>query len=230
MRGKDSAPPLRRVGQFYVFTIRGGKFAVAQRADRGVRPYRTLCVFALTRAILQLRAAGSMWVSTPTNVLRLRVGASVFVGACCCADRVVRPYGCIPFRIGACGFAILCRREGQAHPLRYDETRSAPRNRKNGKEKPHCFCSAVSVLALPIFPVSHPTSIFGGNELNFCVRYGNRWTLIPISTNYSICCALKTGHHETAFLRDTSEPAYYCRSSPRLISISQLNTLLCLHP
>ena len=97
-------------------------------------------------------------------------------------------------------------------------------------ENPRCFRSAGFVLALPIFPVSHPTSIFGENELNFCVRYGNRWTLIPISTNYSICCALKTGHHETAFLRDTSEPAYYCRSSPRLISISQLNTLLCLHP
>ena len=136
----------------------------------------------------------------------------------------------VRFRPDACNFAIACRREGQAHPLRYGETRSAPRNRKNGKEKPRCVCSAVSVLALPIFPVSHPTSIFGGNELNFCVRYGNRWTLIPISTNYSICCALKTGHHETAFLRDTSEPAYYCRSSPRLISISQLNTLLCLHP
>ena len=28
------------------FTIRRGKFAVAPRADRGVRPYRTLCVVA----------------------------------------------------------------------------------------------------------------------------------------------------------------------------------------
>ena len=40
------------------------------------------------------------------------------------------------------------------------------------------------VSALPIFPVSHPTSIFGGSELNFCVRDGNRWTLAPISTDY----------------------------------------------
>ena len=40
------------------------------------------------------------------------------------------------------------------------------------------------MLALPIFPASHPTSIFGTCELNFCVRYGNRWTLTPISTNY----------------------------------------------
>ena len=30
-------------------------------------------------------------------------------------------------------------------------------------------------------------SIFGTNELNFCVRYGNRWTLIVINTNYSVC-------------------------------------------
>ena len=41
------------------------------------------------------------------------------------------------------------------------------------------------MLALPIFPVSHPTSIFGACELNFCVRYGNRWTLSVINTNYS---------------------------------------------
>ena len=40
------------------------------------------------------------------------------------------------------------------------------------------------VLALPIFPCSHPQSIVGANELNFCVRDGNRWTLIAINTNY----------------------------------------------
>ena len=42
------------------------------------------------------------------------------------------------------------------------------------------------MLALPIFPGSHPPSIVGVHELNFCVRDGNRWTLVPISTNY-IC-------------------------------------------
>ena len=40
------------------------------------------------------------------------------------------------------------------------------------------------MLALPIFPASHPASIVGESELNFCVRYGNRWTLTPINTNY----------------------------------------------
>ena len=43
-----------------------------------------------------------------------------------------------------------------------------------------------SVFALPIFPGSHPPSIVGVHELNFCVRDGNRWTLITINTNYSI--------------------------------------------
>ena len=42
------------------------------------------------------------------------------------------------------------------------------------------------MLALPIFPASHPASIFGGHELNFCVRDGNRWTLMPINTNYEL--------------------------------------------
>ena len=41
-----------------------------------------------------------------------------------------------------------------------------------------------SVFALPIFPASHPASIVGVHELNFCVRYGNRWTLMTINTNY----------------------------------------------
>ena len=40
--------------------------------------------------------------------------------------------------------------------------------------------------ALPIFPGSLPPSIVGANELNFCVRYGNRWILIAINTVYTI--------------------------------------------
>ena len=39
------------------------------------------------------------------------------------------------------------------------------------------------MLARPIFPCSHPQSIVGTNELNFCVRNGNRWTLVVIITN-----------------------------------------------
>ena len=54
------------------------------------------------------------------------------------------------------------------------------------------------MLALPIFPVSHPTSIFGACELNFCVRYGNRWTLTPISTNYIYVNGLSVGNSFTS--------------------------------
>ena len=43
---------------------------------------------------------------------------------------------------------------------------------------------AFQMLALPIFPCSHPQSIVGEGELNFCVRDGNRWTLTPINTNF----------------------------------------------
>ena len=36
----------------------------------------------------------------------------------------------------------------------------------------------------PIFPDSHPSSIVGTVQLNFCVRNGNRWTLTVKNTNY----------------------------------------------
>ena len=40
------------------------------------------------------------------------------------------------------------------------------------------------MFALPIFTASHPATIVGVHVLNFCVRDGNRWTLIAINTNY----------------------------------------------
>ena len=51
------------------------------------------------------------------------------------------------------------------------------------KENPRPFGQGF-VFALPIFPSSHPLSIVGVCELNFCVRDGNRWTLTAINTNY----------------------------------------------
>ncbi len=39
------------------------------------------------------------------------------------------------------------------------------------------------MLALPIFTARHQATIVGANELNFCVRDGNRWTLAAINTN-----------------------------------------------
>ena len=35
-----------------------------------------------------------------------------------------------------------------------------------------------------MFPGRFQPSIFGANELNFCVRDGNRWDLIAINTDY----------------------------------------------
>ena len=55
------------------------------------------------------------------------------------------------------------------------------------QQKPPRESEAVFLmLALPIFPASHPASIVGADELNFCVRDGNRWTLVAINTNYLI--------------------------------------------
>ena len=53
----------------------------------------------------------------------------------------------------------------------------------NGTKRNRNLSVAVIMLALPIFPGSRPPSIVGANELNFCVRDGNRWTLIAINTN-----------------------------------------------
>ena len=39
------------------------------------------------------------------------------------------------------------------------------------------------MFALPIFTASRPATIVGVHELNFCVRNGNRWTLMTINTN-----------------------------------------------
>ena len=56
------------------------------------------------------------------------------------------------------------------------------------------------MLALPIFPGSHPPSIVGAYELNFCVRDGNRWTLIAINTNYLVQeVSLRLDYDSTAY-------------------------------
>ena len=44
----------------------------------------------------------------------------------------------------------------------------------------------IFMSALPIFPGRFQPSIFGANELNYCVRDGNRWTLIAINTDYEL--------------------------------------------
>ena len=51
------------------------------------------------------------------------------------------------------------------------------------KKKPPTFVGGL-MFALLIFPGSRPPSIVSVHELNFCVRDGNRWTLMTINTNF----------------------------------------------
>mgnify|MGYP000774279881 CR=1 FL=1 len=68
------------------------------------------------------------------------------------------------------------------------------------------------MLALPIFPCSYPQSIVGADELNFCVRDGNRWTLIAINTNY--IRRSPRSHAAAAYLSDRSPSRNPALSDP----------------
>ena len=77
------------------------------------------------------------------------------------------------------------------------------------------------MLALPIFPASHPASIVGGNELNFCVRDGNRWTLTPISTNcmkkkipHAAACGIWQGMRDSNPRKRSQSPVCYRYTNP----------------
>ena len=99
---------------------------------------------------------------------------------------------------------------------------------------------------LPIFPGRRHPSIFGTNELNFCVRHGNRWILVVIGTGYALhfaahslfsslfkvtfSCTLKTEY------RNFEIPPWQMQnlikelwSSPRPISTRWLNASPHLH-
>ena len=51
------------------------------------------------------------------------------------------------------------------------------------------------MFALPIFTASHPATIVGVHELNFCVRNGNRWTLTVIITNSIYVNVVSNGYN-----------------------------------
>ena len=74
---------------------------------------------------------------------------------------------------------------------------------------------------LPTFPGSCPPSIIGTTELNYCVRYGYRCVLCVIITEF-----LNTTYSHLLSILINSPILW---SSPRPISIGQLNTLLHLH-
>ena len=80
-------------------------------ADDPVRPWGNN-KFAAAHRKNGCTACGSMWASTPTNMKCICIGAFVFAGASCRADRVVRPYGCVRVCIGVFYFVTLCRAGG----------------------------------------------------------------------------------------------------------------------
>ena len=80
-------------------------------ADDSVRPLGNDKFAAMFRKN-DCALCGESAASPPTNVVRICRGTFVFAGAYRRADRVVRPYGYIPFRIGAHRFATSCRAGG----------------------------------------------------------------------------------------------------------------------
>ena len=111
-RGRRRALPARRPFLRYA----AANLPLPHGRTGSSAPTKCFTLSPMVRTILQLCTAGSMWASTPTNGLRICIGAFVFVGVPCRADRVVRPYGCVPFRI-ICGVVPA----GKATlPLHYD--------------------------------------------------------------------------------------------------------------
>ena len=120
---------------------------------------------------------------------------------------------------------ILCRylRASNERPYGFAK-------QKKYKKTPTLLGGHFMCWHLPIFPGRHQPSIFGTTELNFCVRYGNRWTLSVINTNYSFVskslsaflpfgdsCGNRTrvaGVRGRSLNRLTNEP---CLSSQRLM-------------
>ena len=64
-----------------------------QRADRVVRPYRALCAFADGVCNFAIAFCGSMWASTPTEILHGCRSLCRFLGAPCAGGAEPRPYG-----------------------------------------------------------------------------------------------------------------------------------------
>ena len=95
-------PTSTRAGRIFVFTKRCGKFVIAQRVDRGVRPYKTFYVFA--------------------------ENAYNFAIAHCRVDVGIDPYGDFtlsPFVVRICG--RIPRGQGRTPPLqeKYKYVRSS---------------------------------------------------------------------------------------------------------
>ena len=59
-------------------------------------------------------------------------------------------------------------------------------NESKTKKSPNQKDGGLTCRHRSIFPGSHPPSIFDTDELNFCVRNGNRWILIASNTDFTL--------------------------------------------
>ena len=88
-RGRCPHRPARRTP---VFTIRCGKSSLPHGRTGSSAPTGRFTVSPMVCAILRLRAAGSMWASTPTEILRGRRSLCDFAGARRAGGVEPRPY------------------------------------------------------------------------------------------------------------------------------------------
>ena len=102
------------------------------------------------------------------------------------------------------------------------------------EKTPAAYAAGVLYRHRSIFPGRRQPSIFDTDELNFCVRYGNRCDLIAISTGFQ-SYALKTMFHSSNFKIEQSILCLCYRfthniwSSPRPISTCKLHASRRFH-
>ena len=76
---------------------------------------------------------------------------------------------------------------GQIHfAQRVFNHKGSPENLFSRENKKGTRLSDFEVSALLIFPSRRQLSIVSTNEFHYCVRYGNRWTIIVINTYYMV--------------------------------------------
>ena len=129
-------------------------------ADASVRPLGNRRFAAAYRKYGRA-SYGESAASTPTNVLRVCIGAFVFAGAYRRADRVVRPYGCLRVCIGAFKFATSYRTGGASPSPTLRRNALQLRNKNPSPHPSRCASrlprtgKAFCVLFLTFSPFSH---------------------------------------------------------------------------
>ena len=125
---------------------------------------------------------GTLWAASPTKndpvAITERHPYKVYFVLCC---RDV-----YPSFVGAdahIGPGEFCNPQGYRPLHIFSNTLQNTTTPRTQRKKPGTFVSGLC-WRRPIFPCSLPQSIVGADELNYCVRNGNRWTLVAKNTNY----------------------------------------------